>query len=132
MAIAQAVDIASHDQLPRMLRWPWSGQTLLELALRVLLTVAGGDLIVDETIVEKPHAALLEGASWVWSNKHRQGMFGLPLVLSVWANGRLRIPLAFRVWRKGGPSKFELAVELLSDARNRLKLTPRFVLCDAW
>ena len=32
----------------------------------------------------------------------------------------------------GGPSKFELALELLSYARNRLKCKPQFVLFDSW
>jgi hypothetical protein len=44
----------------------------------------------------------------------------------------MRIPIGFRVWKKGGPSKFELAFELLSYARNRLKCKPQLVLFDAW
>jgi hypothetical protein len=32
----------------------------------------------------------------------------------VWTDGQLRISIGFRVWKKGGPSKFELAFELLS------------------
>jgi putative transposase len=92
----------------------------------------GGDLIVDDTIVEKPHATLLEEATWVWSTKHNQVVFGIPLVLLVWTNGQVHLPLAFRIWRKGGPSKFDLALELLSYARNRLRVTPRYVLFDAW
>jgi putative transposase len=132
LAIAQALEMPSHDRLTRMLWGQWSGQTLLELALRALFTVVGGDLIVDDTIVEKPHASLLEEATWVWSTKHNQVVFGMPFVLLVWTNGRVRIPLAFRIWRKGGPSKFDLALELLSYARNRLRVTPRYVLFDAW
>jgi hypothetical protein len=132
LAIAQAFGTASHDQLTRMLKGQWSGQTLLDFALRTLFTVVGGDLIVDDTIVAKPYAALLEEAAWVWSTKHNQVVFGIPIVLLLWTHGQLRIPLAFRVWRKGGPSKFDLALELLSYARNRLKLKPRFVLFDAW
>jgi putative transposase len=131
-AIAQALETPSHDRLTRMLKGQWSGQTLLELALRALFTVVGGDLIVDDTIVEKPHAALLDEAAWVWSTKHNKVVFGIPLVLLVWTNGQVRIPLAFRLWRKGGPSKFDLALELLSYARNRLKVKPRAVLFDAW
>jgi hypothetical protein len=37
-----------------------------------------------------------------------------------------------RLWRKGGPSKYELALELLSSARNRLRCRPEYVLFDAW
>src|SRR5437764_8685548 len=50
----------------------------------------------------------------------------------VWTDDQIRIPLGYRVWKKGGPSKFELALELLSYARNRLKCKPQFVLFDSW
>jgi hypothetical protein len=33
---------------------------------------------------------------------------------------------------EGGPAKFELALELLSYARNRLKCKPQFVRFDSW
>src|SRR5215212_2104477 len=58
-AIADAFDSVSHDRLPRMLQGTWSGHTLLDLALRLLFTVAGGYLIVDDTVVAKPYARLL-------------------------------------------------------------------------
>jgi hypothetical protein len=37
-----------------------------------------------------------------------------------------------RLWRKGGPSKYTLALEWLSDARNRWRCRPAYVLFDAW
>ena len=46
--------------------------------------------------------------------------------------GRSRIPLGMRLWHKGGPSKYALALELLSYARNRLRCRPEYVLFDAW
>jgi hypothetical protein len=131
-AIADAFDSASHDQLTRMLQGPWSGQTLFNLALRMLFTIAGGYLILDDTVVEKPYARLLGEAAWVWSSKHRQVVFGVSVVLLVWTDGQVRIPLGYRVWHKGGASKFALALELLSYARNRLKCKPQFVLFDSW
>jgi hypothetical protein len=36
------------------------------------------------------------------------------------------------LWHKGGPSKYVLALDLLSYARNRLKCRPQFVLFDSW
>src|SRR3712207_8227048 len=45
------------------------------------------------------------------------------LVLLVWTDGRLRIPLGLRLWRRGGPSKYMLALELLSYARKDRKCT---------
>jgi hypothetical protein len=59
-------------------------------------------------------------------------VYGVSVVLLVWTDGHSRIPLGYRVWKKGGPSKFELALEVLSYARNRLKCKPQFVLFDSW
>ncbi len=132
VAIAQALQHASQDRLTRMRSGDWSGQTLLDLALRALFTVVGGDLIVDDTVVEKPDATCLAEAAWVWSSKPRQVVFGIPLVLLVWTDGQVRVPLAFRIWRRGGPSTFDLALELLSYARHHLGCKPQFVWFDAW
>jgi hypothetical protein len=49
LSIAEVFAKASHDCLTRMLHGNCSGQTLLELALRVLFQVVGGYLIVDDT-----------------------------------------------------------------------------------
>jgi DDE family transposase len=131
-AIADAFDSVSHDRLTRMLQGTWSGHTLLHLALRTLFSVAGGYLIVDDTVVAKSYARLLGEAAWVWSNKERKVLFGVSVVLLVWTDGQVRLPLAFRVWHTGGASKYDLALELLSYARNRLKCKPAFVLFDSW
>jgi hypothetical protein len=131
-AIADAFDSVSHDHLTRLLQGPWSGHTLLDLALRALFTVAGGYLIVDDTVVTKSYARVLGEAAWVWSSKDRKVLFGVSVVLLVWTDGQLRIPVAFRVWHKGGGSKYALALELLRYARNRLKCKPQFVLFDSW
>jgi hypothetical protein len=72
-----------------------------------LFTVAGGYLIVDDTVVAKPYARLLGEAAWVWSNKDRKVLFGVSVVLLVWTDGQIRIPLAFRVWQKGGAPKYD-------------------------
>src|ERR687893_607545 len=59
-AIAEVFPKASHDHLTRMLNGDWSGQTLLDVALCILFLVVGGYLIVDDTVVEKPHAKRLK------------------------------------------------------------------------
>src|ERR671924_699308 len=130
--IAEIFPKASHDRLTRMLNGDWSGQTLLDWALRILFVVVEGYLIVDDTVVEKPHAKRLNEAGWVWSSKRNKAVYGFSVVLLVWTDGQTRIPIGFRVWKKGGPSKFELALELLSYARNQLKCRPQFVLFDSW
>jgi putative transposase len=131
-AISDAFDSTSHDQLTRMLPGPWSGHTRLNLALRLLFPVAGGYLLLDDTVVEKPYARLLGEAAWVWSSQQRQVVLGVSVVFLVWTYGQVRLPLAFRLWHTGGPSKVTLALELLSYARNRLRCQPQCVLFDSW
>ena len=83
LAMADAFDSVSHDRLTRMLQGTWSGHTLLDPALRLLFTVAGGYLIVDDTVVAKPYARLFGEAAWVWSNKDRKVLFGVSVVLLI-------------------------------------------------
>jgi hypothetical protein len=132
VAMAQALDKASHDRLTRMRRGQWSGHTRLDMALRTRFSGVGGELIVDETIGEKPSAALLAEAAWVGSTTQNRGVFGIPRVLLVWTHGQVRLPLAFRIWQPGGPSTFDVALELLSYARHRLQVKPQLVVFDAW
>jgi putative transposase len=132
VALAEALETVSHDRLTRMLHADWSGHTLLELACRTLFVWERGYLILDDTVLPKPYATAIEGLAWVFSSQERKPVYGLSLVFLVWTNGTLRIPLSMRLWRKGGPSKYELALELLSYARNRLRCRPAYVLFDAW
>ena len=64
-AMADALDSVSHDQWTRMLQGAWSGPILLNLAFRAWLTVAGGSLLVDDTVIDTPYARLLGEAAWV-------------------------------------------------------------------
>jgi Transposase DDE domain len=132
VALAEALQSVSHDRLTRMLQADWSGHTLLESACRMLFVWERGYLLLDDTVIAKPFATAMESLAWVFSSQERRPVYGVSLVLLVWTDGPLRIPLGVRLWRKGGPSKYELAVELLSYARNRLHCRPASVIFDAW
>jgi hypothetical protein len=54
------------------------------------------------------------------------------LVLFGWTEGQGRLPVGYRGGHQGGPSKVDLALELLSYARHRLTCQPHCVLFDAW
>jgi putative transposase len=132
VALAESLETVSHDRLTRMLQADWSGQILLERAFHTLFVWERGYLILDDTVIPKPFATAIEGLAWVYSSQDHKPVYGLSLVLLVWTNGTVRIPLGMRFWHKGGPSKYALALELLSYARNRLRCRPEFVLFDAW
>jgi DDE family transposase len=132
VALGEALETGSHDRLTRRLQADWSGQTLLERACRMLFVWERGYLILDDTVIPKPFATAMEGLAWVFSSQERRPVLGFSLVLLVWTNGVLRIPLGIRLWHQGGPSKYELALDLLSYARNRLRCRPEYVVFDAW
>ena len=115
-----------------MLQADWSGQRLLEHACRILFVWERGYLILDDTVLPKPFATMMEGLAWVFSSQERRPVYGFSLVLLVWTDGTLRIPLGIRLWHKGGPSKYGLALELLSFARHRLRGHPASGLVAAW
>jgi hypothetical protein len=89
-------------------------------------------LILADTVIPKPFATAMGGLAWGFSSQERRPVLGFSLVLSVWTNGVLRVPLGIRLWHKGGPSTYELALELLSYARNRLRCRPEYAVFDAW
>ena len=131
-ALSEMLGNTSHDRLNRVLTGNWSGQKLLEIALRLLFTVVGGYLIIDDTVIDKPFSKRIQGLSFVYDSSKKKTVFGYSVVILIWTDGQIRIPIAFRLWQKGGLSKFSLALEMLSYARNRLKLKPDFVLFDSW
>jgi hypothetical protein len=101
--------------------WEWLAAGLVE---------AGGYLIIDDTTWTR-FGKKLEAASFVWDSTIGKRIFGMQVVVLIWTNGKLRIPLGLRIWQKGGKSKVKLAEELLWEARRR-DLNPMYVLFDSW
>jgi DDE superfamily endonuclease len=132
VALAEALGTVSHDRLTRMLQGDWSGHTLLDVACRTLFIWERGFLILDDTVIPKPFATAMEGLAWVFSSQERRPVYGFSLVLLVWTDGSLRVPLGVRLWHKGGPSKYALALAWLSHARHHVHCRPAYVLFDAW
>jgi putative transposase len=91
-----------------------------------------GDLyvVIDDTSWER-FTRVADAVSWVWSSSVGKPVWGMQVVLLLWTNGKWKVPVGIRIWRKGGPSKVELAIGLLRQARRR-GLQPAYVLCDSW
>ena len=120
----------SHDTLRRVLyrKVPWS-RRLWECFAQTLVR-KGGYWIIDDTSWER-FTRVAEAVSWVWSSSVGKPVWGMQVVLWLGTDGRWKVPLGIRIWRKGGPSKVELAIGLLSQARRR-GLQPTYVLADSW
>lgn len=120
----------SHDTLRRVLysKVPWSRRLWDCFAQELVQT--GGYLVVDDTSWER-FTRVADAVSWVWSSSVGKPVWGMQVVLLLWTDGKWKVPVGIRLWRKGGPSKVELASGLLSQARRR-GLQPAYVLCDSW
>lgn len=120
----------SHDTLRRVLysKGPWSRGLWASFAHR--LVQRGGSLVLDDTSWER-FARVAEAVSWVWSSSVGKPVWGMQVVLLLGTDGKWKVPLGIRIWRKGGPSKGALAIELLRQARRR-GLQPAYVLGDSW
>ncbi len=120
----------SHDRLQRMLyeKFAWSRRLWDLFAARMVRE--GGYLIIDDTAWAR-WAVRSEAVSWVWSSSHGRVLRGHQVVLLIWTDGVVRVPLGLRLWKKGGYSKVELAAQLLREAKRR-GMRPEYVLFDSW
>jgi len=123
----------SHDQLTRMLkkRFSWE-HVLIWVVQRLFGILTNGYLIIDDTVIAKPYAKKLQGASFAYCSSLRKTVYGYHVVLLCWTNGVVTIPLAWRFYKKDGPSKVKLAMQLLEQARTSWNIEPICVLFDSW
>lgn len=119
----------AHDQLQRALneKLDWLGRMSLYL-LGLLGGREGGCLVFDDTIIERSGPGKLSLPKLRTSKGHYS--FGIGVVLLIWTDGRVRIPLNLRL-RFGEASKQDLALELLGWAYEH-GLSPDYVLFDSW
>lgn len=124
----------SHDSLARILNQPkLNWQTLLlSFRLRTFGKLRGGWLIIDDTVIDKKFAKVIENLSWVFDSKTNKSILGLNIVLLTWSDGKRTIPLAIKVYQKSnGKTKIDLALELLNYA-HFIGISPEYVVFDAW
>lgn len=126
----------SHDYLTRSLkkkiRWkPILAQFLEEYDL------TKGYFVFDETEEDKSYAKKIVGLSWIYSHLKGGFVFGYQLVVICWTDGEVKIPFAWKLYKKkrykGDPkhkTKVDLAMELLEYSLSEICPNPRGVLFD--
>ena len=130
LAIASLCLFVSHDALERLLykKFAWS-RRLWDLFASSLIS-EGGYLIIDDT-TWKRYAKQAEAVSWVWDSTLGKIVSGMQVVLLIWSDGKRKIPVSIRIWRKGGTSKVLLAEQMLRQSKRR-GIKPEFILFDSW
>ena len=122
----------SHDYLTRNLRKKYHFKDLLKLLLgRVNLN--DGYVVIDETDVDKSFATKMKGAGWIFSNRKKKYVFGYHVVVAVWTNEEITIPLGWKIYKKGGEkTKLDLAQELMNYTLKNLDIKPKAFLFDSF
>ena len=129
----------SHDHLSRVLKTS-DGRVLTHVSILILKTLgkfSGGVLVIDDTTITKIFARVIEGCSWLWSSNDERVVFGYQVVVLLWSNGSLSIPLKWEFYKKiedkkERRTKIDIAVDLLTYAKNTLCLRPEKVLFDSF
>lgn len=122
----------SHDFLTRGLKQKYSFKQLLQTVLSNK-ALDEGYILIDETDVDKSFAKHIQGLSWIYSHRKNKYIFGLHIVVMVWTNGKITLPLAWKIYSKqSGKTKITLALELIDYSLNKLKIKPKAFLFDSF
>lgn len=121
----------SHDGLTRALKQEFPWQKLHWNFLKSYLKLGSFYLVLDDTILEKPHSRLKEWIRYIYSHKDKKSIRGVQIVVLLLVNGNLRIPIAFRIYDKK-KTKIQLALDMFSYARNTLGIKKTEVYFDSW
>lgn len=122
----------SHDFLTRGLKEKYHWKQLLEILLNGRL-LSEGYVIVDETDVDKSFGEKLPCLGWIYSHRKNKYIFGLHLVVIVWTNTKITIPLGWKIYRKNnGITKIDLALELIEYCLFTLNMQPKAFLFDSF
>lgn len=105
-AIATTLGVVSHDALTRLLTHAcWNATLLIEALLTQAMVAATGTtlpsfLILDDVVIPKPFARWIAAAYWDWDHAAGRTVFCHRIVVVVWSNGVLVLPVAFALWHK--------------------------------
>lgn len=122
----------SHDVFTRGLQkqYPWK-ELLINLVDKKLLD--SGYLIFDETDIDKSFAGIIQGLSWLFSHRKNKFILGYHLVVVVWTNNIITIPLGWKLYQKdSGKTKIDLALELMRYCLFNLNIHPKAWLFDSF
>jgi hypothetical protein len=105
-SIAATLGVVSHDALTRMLLHAcWNTTLLMDALLTQAMVLTTGTtlpsfLILDDVVIPKPFARWIAAAYWDWDHAAGRKVFCHRIVVVVWTNGVLVIPIAFALWHK--------------------------------
>jgi len=100
--IAEEIGHISHDALNRLgFRLLPHPQMMVAFTLGLIGLLGGeGYLILDDFFIPKPFSNRIIGAYYQFDPTERRELVGQRVVLVLWTNGVVRVPVAFTLWHK--------------------------------
>lgn len=130
---------SSHDGLSRVLKQAVSPLLfqVTKTLFKTLEKISVGYLIIDDTTINKEYARCIERCHWLWSTNGSRYIFGYNIVVLMWSNGTVTIPLSWKFYKKEADkkdqiTKIALALELMEYVKYGLCIATTEITFDAF
>jgi hypothetical protein len=99
--IAAKLEFFSHDTPTKALKRckPMAG-TMAIVLINFCLSQTNGHLIIDDCLVPKRYASNIQGVYNEYDHADNERVKGIRIVMILWSNGHIRIPVAWAIWHK--------------------------------
>ena len=100
--MAEKLGSVSHDKLSRILA---EGEVLVGKIGAIFINfclsqTGGGFLILDDVLVPKRYSKIIQGVYKEYDHIDKERLRGIRIVMLIWSDGKLRIPVAWAIWHK--------------------------------
>ncbi len=137
--IADKLKWVSHDAITRFLTLiSINNNNIIILFIQTLQSQTAhlGYLIIDDVIIRKPYGKSIFPTGYVYDHTNNQYIWGMHVVVLLWSNGWIKIPIAFRIWIPKDKcetyhTKGELALDMISFV-HQFGLAVEYVTFDTW
>jgi len=137
--IADKLLWVSHDALIRILPIiTINNNNILILFIQGIQSYTAnlGYLIIDDVIIRKPYGKSIDPTSYVYDHTNHRFVWGIHIVVLLWSNGWIKVPLAFKIWMpkekcEDYHTKVELAMDMINFA-HKFGLLAEYVTFDTW
>lgn len=100
--MAEVLGIGSHDKLTRVLSEGYCIVSKIGIVFInfCLSKTMGVFLILDDVLVPKRYSKKIEGVYNEFDHVDNEKLKGMRIVVVIWSNGEIRIPVAWAIWHK--------------------------------
>lgn len=82
------------------------------------IDLSQGYFSIDDTAYSKPYSRKLNNLSILFDHASKGYTKGLVIVFICWSNGKITLPISFKIWHKNiAKTKIDIALELITHAR---------------